>query len=313
MKKGACRVIVLNYNGRDLLAECLPSIVEAAKAAKHPTGVTVLDNRSKDDSETLVREKFPTVAWVESPANRVYFSFNACVAALEEEFVILLNNDIRVEPGFVDPLLEALERHEDAFFAAPRSLDWNGAYEGSLSKMEFRRGLLWGSSRFPGHESKIRREGITMQCGFGAFRRERFTELGGYDDLYFPGTMEDSDLCFRGWRRGWKGYYCPESVVHHIGQATFKKAFGASGIRRMNRRNLYLFVWKNIRDPLCLAAHALWIPVHLVKYAVKGETDFLGGFFDACGLFGRAMDRRRATRGPRVLTDRRIFETSRSI
>lgn len=153
-----------------------------------------------------------------------------------------------------------------------------------------------------------------MQCGFGAFRRSYFLELGGFDDLYLPGTVEDADLCFRAWRRGYVGYYCPESVVHHIGQASFKRAFGASGIRRMNRRNLYLFVWKNIRDPLLLAEHALCLGPRLVKDAVTGRSEFLGGFADAVRLLPLALGRRRASRAePSVVPDRRIFERSKEI
>ena len=153
-----------------------------------------------------------------------------------------------------------------------------------------------------------------MQCGFGAFRRKFLVELGGFDDLYLPGTVEDSDICFRAWRRGWKGYYCPESVVHHIGQASFKKAFGESGIRRMNRRNLYLFVWKNIRDPFLMLQHLALIPVQLVKYAVKGERDFLLGFGDAARLLPRALEKRRSAKAERSLVpDRRIFAVSKGL
>lgn len=309
-----CRIIILNFNGRDLLAKCLPSIVDAAAKSPYPCAVTVLDNCSVDDSAAWVKTNFPTVEFVVTPANRILFSYNAYVESVSEEFVILLNNDIRVTEGFVAPLIEALIDHPDALFAASKSLDFDGHYEGSLSKMEMRRGLLWGATRFEGHEIKIDKPGITMQCGFGAFRRRFFMELKGYDDLYFPGTVEDSDICFRGWRRGWKGRYCPDSVVYHMGQASFKKAFGNSGLRRINRRNLYLFVWKNIRDSRMLAFHCLMLPLEIVKYALFGQIDFLLGFFDAAAKLPEALKRRRAGKNETVVVpDRRIFEISSSI
>ncbi len=310
-----CRIVILNYNGRELLEKCLPSIVEAARRSPYPCAVTVLDNQSRDASEAWVREHYPRVDYDKARENRVFCSYNPFVAAMTEDVAILLNNDIKVEPDFVAPLVKALEESPDVFFAAPRSKNFvTGEYEGSLSKMEMRRGMLWGSSRFPGHELKIAKPNRSMQCGFGAFRRSAFVELGGFEDLYLPGTVEDSDLAFRAWRRGWRGVYVPESVVFHMGQASFKKAFGSGGIRRLNRRNLYLFVWKNIRDARMLAEHLLWIPVHLVKHVVKGEWAELAAFGDALGRLPSALRKRKESIAePAVRSDEEIFRLSREI
>lgn len=309
------RIVILNYNGCDLLRECLPSICEAAAKSKNHCRVTVLDNQSSDGSEMFIRQNFPKVAFVKSVANRVFCSYNPLVQAVSDEYIILLNNDIRVDEDFVDPLISALESHADAFFASPKALNYaTREYEGGLAKLELRWGLLWGSSKFKDHEKKIETSGLTMQCGFGAFRRDIFLKLGGYDDLYLPGTVEDADLCFRAYRQGMKGYYCPKSVVYHMGQVSFKRAFGASGIRRLNRRNLYLFVWKNIRDSRLLACHLLMLPLQLLKYAFFGQIDFLLGFKDALRLLQTALKKRRdAAKEPSVLSDRAIFSMSRTI
>jgi len=194
------------------------------------------------------------------------------------------------------------------------SYDGGGRYEGCRSKLHMRYGLLWGTAIFKGFEKKIDVSGLTMQTGFGAFQRERFLELGGYDDLYLPGTVEDADLCFRAYRRGWKGYYCPNSVVQHLGQASFKKAFGTFGIRRLNRRNLYLFTWKNVRNPFILIKHLMMIPLHLLKYLLLGQWDLLLGFKDALGRLPEALKRRRMTREEKSnVSDRKIFQMSESI
>lgn len=307
-----CRIIILNYNGREILAKCLPSVVEAARRAKRAARVTVLDNCSRDTSRAYVTETFPTVEWVDAPSNRIFCSYNALVAQTPEDAVLLLNNDIRVEPDFVDPLLEALEADPTVFFAAPRTMSYDGrAYEGGRARWEFRSGLPWGAAVFPGHERRIDEPGLSMQTGFGAFRRAVFNELGGFDDLYLPGTVEDADLCFRAYARGWKGSYCPSSVVYHMGQTSFKKAFGLSGIERMNRRNLYLFTWKNIRSPRLLAAHLLLLLPRLVWDLVRGRWGLAAGFADALGRLGPALARRRAA--GHVRTDLEIFALSRSL
>lgn len=309
------RVVILNYNGREILEKCLPSVVHAARRGRRRLKVAVLDNCSRDDSQAYVRASFPEVDWAPAPANKVFCSYNDYVRSAQEPYVILLNNDIRVEEGFADELIDALEADPDAWFAAPRVLHYKtGRYEGGLAKMHVRFGLLWGTALFPGYETRSATPGITMQTGFGAFKRQRFVELGGYDDLYLPGTIEDSDLSFRGWKRGWKGLYRPASVVHHMGQATFKREFGSAGIRRLNRRNIYLFMWKNISDPLILAGHLLCVPLHLLRDTLSGRREFVAAFFDALGLLSQALTRRRRTLSvPCVMTDRAVFAVSRSL
>ena len=306
---------MLNYNGRDLLAECLPSVLAASKKSAAPCSVTVIDNCSADDSVEFLRNEFPDAKVFLPKKNRVLCSFNEAVRESRADIVLLFNNDLKVDENFLAPLVEVFQNHPDAFFTAPKVLFYEtGRCQASLAKMEFRWGLLWGSARFGGSERTIVGPTYTMQCGNGAFHRERFLAVGGYDDLYLPGTVEDTDLCFRGWRRGWKGYYAPASVIHHMGQTTFKKEFGASGIRRINRRNLYLFVWKNVRNPVLLAQHFLFLPAHLLRYCVLGQFDFVKGFFEALRLLPKALQRRRLARlEPAALSDRMIFAISKEI
>ncbi len=310
-----CRIVILNYNGRKLLESCLPSIVEAAGKSRRACGVTVLDNCSVDDSRDYVQSRFPSVEWIGAPANKILCSYNDYARTASEEYLIFLNNDIKLEPGFVDPLMDSIEADPNVFFAAPMSRQYDtGEYEGSRSKMELRWGLLRGDARFAGHEKGILEPSLTMQCGFGVFRRSFFLTLGGYDALYLPGTVEDSDLCFRGYRQGWTDRYVPQSIAHHMGQATFKKAFGSSGLRRLNRRNLYLFMWKNVRDPLLLAGHLLCIPLQLARHLARGEWEMLAGFGDACRLLPRALASRRAARIEKTrVGDQAIFKLSKHL
>lgn len=299
------QIVILNYNGYDLLRQCLPSVVEAAARSRHAVTVVVLDNCSTQQAsesaafvrglDAEIRRKCAgttSVWWEAAPANDILCSYNDFARRADEDILIFLNNDIRVEPDFVDPLLDVFEKHSDAFFAASKVINVHTQkYEGGRAKLEFRHGLPWGSCRYPGHESKIDQPGWTMQTGFGAFHRKRFLDLAGYDDIYRPGTVEDMDLCFRGYRQGWRGYYCPASVVHHIGQASFKKEFGSARIERMNRRNLHLFVWKNIRDPWLLISYAVWLPIRLL-------ADLMRGRWHCLASLGDAMDRWQKWAGP---------------
>ncbi len=112
-------IIILNYNGKDLLAECLPSIVEASHVSKYSCKVTVIDNVSVDSSVEFMREEFPDVNIVEAKENLVLCSYNNVLGTIKDDLVILLNNDIKVRNDFVDPLIEPF-REEDVFLTSPK-------------------------------------------------------------------------------------------------------------------------------------------------------------------------------------------------
>ena len=95
-------ILVLNYNGRGLLAECLPSIIDAAARSAVPCGVTVVDNESTDGSVDWCRKGGPRIGLVREQ-NRGLASFNRVLTELDEPVVLLLNNDVKLDPGAVGP------------------------------------------------------------------------------------------------------------------------------------------------------------------------------------------------------------------
>src|SRR6516165_6763610 len=105
-------ILVLNYNGRELLAEGLPSIVAAAAHAPLPCAVSVVDNGSTDGSLEHLAEHWPDVGVFREP-NRGLASFNHVLARLDEPVVLLLNNDVRLDPDAVTHLVRAFDDHPD--------------------------------------------------------------------------------------------------------------------------------------------------------------------------------------------------------
>ena len=300
-------ILILNYNGIDILPRCLPSVVEAARKASYPTGVTLLDNGSTDRSVEWTRQRYPEVRIDRAKQNRFLVSFNEGVENTEVDIVILMNSDLRVDPGFVDPLVRVFKKHPDAFLASPQSFTFDGSrYEGGITHAQVRWGIFWASASFPGSETVRQHPGYTFASGFGAFHRKRFLALGGYDDLYLPGIMEDADLGFRAWRAGYRSYYAPESRVYHMGQASFSKAFGKKGILTMAHRHTFLLMWKNLSDAGLLFQHFLFLIPRLVFASLRGQTEFTAGFFQALGRLPEAQKRRRFPK-KRSRSDPEIF------
>ena len=183
---------------------------------------------------------------------------------LDEPVVLLLNNDIKLDPGAVGPLLEVFEAHDDALFSAPLCWTFDGrTYEGMRTRVRMRFGLVQGMCRVPGFEEVIDQADLTAAAGpVLAVDRRRFLELGGYDPIYFPGRIEDLDLGFRGWMAGYRGYYVPESVAYHQGFGTFEPQLGKARCDELASRNTLIFMWKNTSGARLLA-HFLWLPVRL--------------------------------------------------
>jgi GT2 family glycosyltransferase len=292
-------IIILNYNGYALLQECLPSVIEAAAGSKYHCRVTVLDNRSSDGSVDFIKNNFPTVDISLAQKNRLLFSYNDYVSSIEEEIVILLNSDIKVDRGFVDPLVECLDQNEDAFVAGPQCWTFDKSrYEGALARIKFKFGLFQCFSRYPGYQADINKPGYTANIGsYAAFNRKKFLELGGYDPLYFPGRCEDLDICYRGWKHGWKGYYVPQSIAYHKGQESFNREFGCRRSLIMAYRNTFYFIWKNITGPRYLFQHLILILPRLSFALFKGDFSLVFGFFQALPNFLSAVDRRKVNRG----------------
>ena len=308
-------IFVLNYNGRDLLIECLPSILTAAAQSPVACPVTVIDNQSTDDSLNVLKNQFPAARIYISPKNTVLCAFNEVVRQSSADVVMLLNSDLKADPGFVAPLLRVFADHPDAFMAGPKTFTFDGSqYEGSLSKLFFCYGLPGAQSRFAGFEQKIDRPGFTMQSGFGAFHRDRFLELGGYDDLYLPGTVEDMDICWRAWKAGYACYYASESRMSHKGQATFRKNFSRSRILAVNQRNLYLFTWKNISDPGLILRHLVWFLIRPLWFLLQGRFEFAWGCAWAFSRLSEVLKKRSMVKKiPARRSDREILNISRAI
>lgn len=269
-------VFVLNYNGRRLLQQCLPSVVRACRQSRSQARLTVVDNSSGDDSLAYLRQSFPDVA-VQVRPNRGLCSFNDALADSNAAAAVLLNNDIAVADDFVDRLLEPLLAPHDAAAARPcfltAALCWkmaDGDYDGQKTAVAWRWGLVQATSLFPGHEPGVLQAGRTASAGAAiAVDRRAFLKLGGFDPLYLPGRLEDLDLAYRAFLAGYECRYVPSAVCRHIGMASFEPLFGATGAQHLALRNTLLFQWKHLRHPRHRLRQTLGFAARLARDAVR--------------------------------------------
>ncbi len=295
-------LVVLNYNGRSLLQAYLPSVLEAAARSRHACQVWVLDNASTDDSLAWLAQHYPQVNVWQAP-NLGLASYNDLLARLDVPVVVLLNNDIRMAAGALDPLVEPLARqlvlasHQRPWFmTAPCCWLADGtAYEGFRTAVAWRWGIVQATARFPGHAAGIDCRGPTASAGaVMAVDRESFVRLGGFDALYAPGRLEDLDLCYRAFMAGQECLYVPDSVVWHRGQATFDAVLGSEQTLALALRNTILFQWKHLRHPWHVLRFAAAQPLRLAYDLLTAPARPAAARFRYTRALVQAWQRRRA-------------------
>jgi GT2 family glycosyltransferase len=268
----AASVVIPNWNGRDLLEKYLPSVVEAL-AGNPANEILVVDNGSTDGSAEYLAAAFPRVKVLALPANLGFGGgSNAGIRAAANDVVVLLNSDMRVAPDFLAPLLEGFADPAvfavscQIFFADPHKL----REETGLTQGWWRDGSLRLRHRI---DPAI---GDLFPCfypggGSSAIDRRKFLELGGFDKLYEPFYLEDADLGYMAWKRGWKVLYQPRSVVFHEHRGAIGKSFSAARIEAVLKKNYVLFCWKNIHEWRRLAAHFFFAWAGAPLSAVFGD------------------------------------------
>jgi GT2 family glycosyltransferase len=267
----AIHLVVLNYNGRHLLEECLPSLVRAAERSRHDCRVAVIDNDSRDDSLDFLDRDYPQVEQFHC-ANRGLCSYNEVLPRLDSPVVVLLNNDIKLAPDAIDPLVEPLLPQSKlydrrCFMTAPQCWLFDCVtYEGLQTALRWRFGLIQAISDYPGHERVMRSACLTASAGAVlAVDRRKFIALEGFDPLYLPGRLEDLDFCFRAYLAGYHARYLPAAVAYHKGEATFRRELGADRSQTLALRNTFLFQWKNLRHPWHVARHWAALPLRFAS------------------------------------------------
>jgi GT2 family glycosyltransferase/glycosyltransferase involved in cell wall biosynthesis len=264
-------IVILNWNGKDLLAQGLPSILKAVQQDGRPHEIIVVDNGSTDGSVEFVAKKFGGVRIVALPNNTGFGNGNnAGVRAASHNIVVLLNNDMVVEPGFLRPLLAGFRENTFAVSSQIFHQDASARREETgKTSARLRRGMIEYAHLpvDPGPSSRPYYPAFWAGGGSSAFHRGRFLALGGFQEIFSPAYVEDTDLSYRAWKAGWEIRFAPASIVYHKHRASSSRRFSTSSLERLIQRNQLLFFWKNIDSWPTLVSHCAWLPVHCYRLA----------------------------------------------
>ena len=307
MKLPSIDIIIPNWNGKALLEGNLPHVQAACEPLPTPQKrIVVIDDGSTDESVEFLRSTYPDIILIINERNIGFHrSVNKAAAASAADIVLLLNSDMEPHPESIFHLYKHFF-HKDHIFAASGKIY-------SADKKTFlygNRGGIFTKGHFILTEKPEDASSQTLfACGGGgAFDRQLFLELGGFDTLFYPFYYEEQDLSYRALKRGFHIHYEPASIMYHQVQATIGKKLKRTRIRLISARNNYLFIIKNITDPVWTLHFILCTPLGIVKSLLHGNLRFLIAFLMAIPRIPRAFLARWREKKYHIKTDREIFK-----
>jgi GT2 family glycosyltransferase len=255
-------VVIGNFQGAHFIEECLQSL---DRQTLRPREIVVIDAGSTDGGDALARDLGATVI---AESNRGIGSlYNRGAAETTAPFVLFLNNDVSLDEHCLGRLVAALDAHPDAFAADPRQRDWPDAKDIHRRTTLGRGPLL--RQPLPGfaidQNTAADRITTTVMANGAAMlvRRERFEELGGFDETFFM-EWEDIDLSWRAWLSGWPTIYVPNAWLRHYVRAATTGQL-VSRRSRSSHHNLMRFALKcfpSRKAGRVIAGELLRLPAH---------------------------------------------------
>lgn len=243
-------IVIPSFNGRKILQKSLPVVIKNSPNSK----IIVVDDGGSDQTPQFLRSNFPKVKVIRTNKNYGFpVSVNRGVAAATSEFVVLLNNDVYPEKGYLD---EALKYFKDSDIFAVTFCEENSSWPQTS----------WYNGKLHYTQAADKTQAVCSTWASGGsciVRRAVWQKLRGFNPIYSPGYWEDIDLGWRAYKAGYKIVWTPNARVIHQHESTFKK-LNQAWVNLVKQRNELLFIWQNISDFKLIMSH-LWF---LKKYTL---------------------------------------------
>lgn len=265
-------VVIPNYNGIEYVADCL----DALRLQKGcPFRTILVDNHSTDGSYELVLEKYPEVKVIRFSGNSGFSkAVNAGIRASNTPYVILLNNDTRVLPGFVNSLVKAIEKSPGTFSVGAKMLQMKNPRL-TDDAGDFYTACGWAYARGKDQpENRFReRTEIFASCGGAAiYRRNLLAKLGMFDENHFA-YLEDIDIGYRARIFGYRNFFEPRARVLHAGSGCSGSRYNEFKISLAAANSVYL-IYKNMTGIQKLLNLPFLLAGFFIKYLFFSRKGF---------------------------------------
>ncbi len=308
-------VVIPTWRGKHLLESYLPSVISACAAYSEDSGfeteiVVVEDCGGDGTPEWLRAQAHPLVRLQEHERNLGFCA--ACQTGFDSArhpLVLLLNNDVRLRQDCIAPMMEHFSDPQTfavtgKIFSQGEDVFCNG---GKLAR--FRRGMwsTWENyDLLPGVKPDLSLLSFTAIGAFSLFHRRRFLEIGGFDPL--TAMVEDVEISYRGWKRGWLIKYDPRAVAYHDASQTMDQRYRRRALDKISRRSRMLMHWMLLHDRGMFGRHLLAVAGRFLACWLYLDWRFYWAIFTGLGNLPVILRKRRETRRTMERTDRELLD-----
>ena len=301
-------VIIVNWNGRQFIAECLDGL---RRQTYRDHSVLFVDNGSDDGSLELVHREYPEVKAIELAENMGFaIANNIAIKSIQTEYVALLNNDAVPHPTWLENLLKALEHHPEAGTAASKMLlyDQPDVIDRAGDIYTTAATALLNGRGEPSTNYDNSAWVFGACAGAAVYRRQMLEDIGPFDEDFFL-LYEDVDLSFRAQLKGYRCIYVPEAVVYHKASSSIGDDSPVSVY--YSHRNLEWVYIHNMPRSLILKTifpHILYVVAAFFFFLVKGRSsEFVRAKWHALKGLQPALAKRKRIQESRKVTDGYIW------
>lgn len=263
--------------------------------------IVVNDDPQKSIKEHLVN--LPIIL-IENKKNLGFGgTVNVGVKKTSSKLVMLLNSDVLLDNDSFKTAFQHFKKIKDLFAVSFAQKEKDGSIVG--------KNIVFWKNGFIQHRSALNRNlGINAWAEGGAciFDKEKFNQLGGFDEIYSPFYWEDIDLSYRAWKSGYEVLFDPKIVVEHFHESTISSYFTPKMIKTVAYRNQLLFMWKTVTDRRLFWKYLLLLQPNLLIMLFKGDMQFIKGYFLALQKLPQIFKRRKLQKKSFKYSDQDILD-----
>lgn len=265
-------VIIPNYNGIKYIRDCMDALL----AQSMPDfDIIVVDNASTDGSIEVVEEEYKSAIVKKLDQNYGFsHAVNVGIAMTKTKYLILLNNDTKVDKDFVAELVKAISAHDDTFSVSSKMLQMsNPDIIDGAGDLYCALGWAFSLGKDKSKDKYDKEAVVFSACGGASiYRKDIFDQIGYFDELHFS-YLEDVDVGYRAKIMGYKNRYTPKAIVYHAGSGTTGSRYNSFKVR-LAARNSWYVIYKNMPTWQII----LNLPFFLFGFGVKALFFILKGF-----------------------------------
>ena len=279
-------IVILNWNGKHYLEQFLPYLVNGGYPSMR---LVVADNASSDDSMAFLAANYPDIERIQLPVNYGFAKgYNEALKLVDAEFYLLLNSDVEVTPGFLEPMVNLMDSNpaigacqpKIRMYANKSSFEYAGAAGGLLDALgyPFARGRIFDYCETDNGQYNDAAPVFWASGAALLVRSKLYHEIGGLDEFFFA-HQEEIDFCWRLQLAGYRVMVCPAATVFHVGGGTLPK--GNEWKVFLNFRNNLVMLAKNLPW-----YQSIWkIPLRFLLDSISAWKSL----FDGQGIYFKAI------------------------